>query len=95
LRRLQEKFEFIGDVRGAGLLIGVELVENRKTKKPLEKSVTKQIFLETLRRGMVSMNYKSNFRINPPLSLTREEADIGLEILNDVFAYTQRYLLKG
>ena len=95
LRRLQEKFEFIGDVRGAGLLIGVELVEDRKTKKPLEKSVTKQIFLETLKRGMVSMNYKANFRINPPLSLTREEADTGLEILNDVFAYTHRHLLKG
>jgi len=95
LHRLQEKFEFIGDVRGAGLLIGVELVKNRKTKKPLEKSVTKQIFLETLKRGMVSMNYKANFRINPPLSLTREEADTGLEILDDVFAYTQRHLLRG
>jgi 4-aminobutyrate aminotransferase-like enzyme len=93
LYRLQEKYEFIGDVRGAGLLIGVELVKDRKTKEPLDKAVTKQIFLETLKRGMVSMNYKPNFRINPPLSLTREEADVGLEILDDVFAFANKHIL--
>jgi 4-aminobutyrate aminotransferase/(S)-3-amino-2-methylpropionate transaminase len=86
LRRIQEKYEFIGDIRGRGLLIGVELVKDRKTKAPLEKSVTKQLFLETLRRGMVSMNYKPNFRINPPLNLAKEEADVGLEILDEAFA---------
>jgi 4-aminobutyrate aminotransferase-like enzyme len=94
LRKLQEKYDFIGDVRGSGLLIGVELVKDRKTKEPLEKSVTRRIFLETIKRGMVCMNYKANFRINPPLSLTRDEADMGLEILDDVFDFTERKLLK-
>ncbi len=85
LRRLQEKYEFIGDVRGAGLFIGVELVKNRRTKESLEKAITKRIFLEALKRGMITMSYKANFRINPPLKLSAEEADRGVEILDDVF----------
>lgn len=86
LRHIQEKYEFIGDVRGRGLLIGLELVKDRKTKEPLEKAVTRRIFLETLKRGMVSMNYKPSFRINPPLTLSREEAEEGLRVLDEVFS---------
>jgi 4-aminobutyrate aminotransferase-like enzyme len=92
LRQMQEKYEFIGDLRGCGLLIGVELVKDSKTKEPLDKTITKQIFLETVKRGMVSMNYKPNFRINPPLSLSKEEADAGLGILDDVFAFVAKHL---
>lgn len=87
LYRLQAKYDFIGDVRGRGLLIGVELVKDRKTRAPLDLDVTKQIFLETLKRGMVSMNYKPNFRINPPLILSKEEAEEGLGILDEVFKF--------
>jgi len=85
LTQLKEKYEFVGDVRGCGLLIGLELVKNRETKAPLEKSLTRHIFLETLSRGLIGMNYKPNFRINPPLTLTRNEADFGLGILDEVF----------
>ncbi|MBW2305638.1 MAG: aspartate aminotransferase family protein [Deltaproteobacteria bacterium] len=92
IRRIQEKYEFIGDVRGCGLLIGVELVKDRKTKEPLDKAVTRQLFLETLKRGMMSMNYKPNFRVNPPLSLSKEEADVGLQILDDVFAFLAKHI---
>lgn len=93
LKRLQQKYSFIGDVRGVGLLIGVELVKDAKCKEPLDKQTTHKIFLETLKRGMISMNYKPNFRINPPLTLTKEEADLGLEILDNVFEYTEKYIL--
>ncbi len=90
LRQMQEKYEFMGDVRGCGLLIGVELVKDRKSKEPLEKAVTNQIFLETLKRGMISMNYKPNFRINPPLMLSGKDAELGLQILDEVFASVAR-----
>lgn len=90
LSALQEKYEFIGDVRGRGLLIGVELVKDRNTREPLDKAVTRQIFLETLKRGLICMNYKPNFRINPPLILSRAEADEGLAILDEVFAHVTR-----
>lgn len=87
LRVLQDKYDFIGNVNGRGLLIGVELVKDRKTREPLDRSVTRQIFLDTLNRGLLCMNYKANFRINPPLVLRREEADEGLAILDEVFAH--------
>lgn len=92
LRHLQEKYEFIGDVRGSGLLIGVELVKDRKSKEPLDKAVTRQIYLESLRRGLISMNYKANFRINPPLVLSKDEADEGLGIIDEVFAYVRQHI---
>ena len=38
------------------------------------------------------MNYKPNFRINPPLVLSREEADEGLAILDEVFAYVVHHI---
>ncbi len=38
LKKVQEKYRFIGDVRGRGLLIGVEMVSDRKTKEPLDKT---------------------------------------------------------
>ncbi len=90
LRRLQNKYGFIGDIRGCGLLIGMELVKDRNTKVPLEKAVTRQIFLETLKRGMVCMNYKPSFRINPPLTLSKDEANRAVEILDDVFALVEK-----
>ncbi len=92
LRALQDKYDFIGKVGGCGLLLGLELVKDRKTKEPLAKAVTRQIFLETLRRGMVCMNYKANFRINPPLVLSRAEADEGLAILDEVFAHVVKHI---
>ncbi len=86
LRGLQEKYEFIGDVRGAGLLLGLDLVKSRATKEPLAPAVSEQIFLGALRRGLLLMGYFSRVRINPPLILTEAEARDGVAILDEVFA---------
>src|SRR3989442_5771594 len=51
LMSFKEKFSFVGDVRGRGLLIGVELVRNRRTKEKLDKESCKLIFKECLKRG--------------------------------------------
>ncbi len=90
LRRLQEKYEFIGDVRGSGLLIGLDLVKDRSTKEPLSSAVSEQIFLGALRRGLLLMGYFSRVRINPPLILTETEARDGVAILDEVFAEVAR-----
>jgi len=90
LRAMQEKYEFIGDVRGVGLLIGLDLVKDRQTKEPLARRVTERIFLECLRRGLLLMGYMPRVRINPPLTITREEIDRGLGILDEVFAEIAR-----
>jgi 4-aminobutyrate aminotransferase/(S)-3-amino-2-methylpropionate transaminase len=86
LRQLQEKYEFIGDVRGRGLLIGVELVRDLKTKELLGKKVTEFIFKEALKRGLVTMSYFPRIRINPPLVISEAQAEAGVAILDEVFA---------
>jgi 4-aminobutyrate aminotransferase/(S)-3-amino-2-methylpropionate transaminase len=90
LRRLQDKYEFIGDVRGVGLLIGLDLVKNRSAKEPLSRAITEQIFLGALQRGLLLMGYFSRVRINPPLILTETEARDGVAILDEVFAEVAR-----
>ena len=90
LRTLQEKYQFIGDVRGKGLMIGMDLVSDRRTKTPLSSAVTESIFLAALRRGLLVMGYFSRVRINPPLVLTEREARDGVAILDEVFAEVAR-----
>jgi len=82
VERMKEKYAAIGDVRGRGLLIGIEMVKDRATKEPLGKTVTKKLFQECLRRGLVSMCYSNTIRINPPLVIDEATAMEGLEILD-------------
>lgn len=90
LRGLQEKYPFIGDVRGVGLMIGMDLVRDRRSKAPLASAVTEAIFLGALRRGLLLMGYFSRVRINPPLVLSERQARDGVAILDEVFAEVAR-----
>jgi len=85
LRGLQEKYEFIGDVRGKGLLIGLDLVKNRDTKEELSSQVTERIFQEALKRGLLMMGYFPRMRLNPPLVITAAQVQEGIDILDEVF----------
>jgi 4-aminobutyrate aminotransferase/(S)-3-amino-2-methylpropionate transaminase len=90
LKKLQDKYRFIGDVRGRGLMIGVELVADRTTKAPLDKSVTLALFREALERGLITMSYSHVIRINPPLVISEDEAMRGVDILDESFAAISR-----
>lgn len=82
LRRLVETSPLVGDVRGKGLLIGIELVNQDGT--PLAREELRRIFLALLNKGLLVMPSGSSLRINPPLTITRELADAGCEILEEV-----------
>ena len=90
LKRLHEKYRFIGDVRGRGLMIGVDMVADRKTKTPLDKAITRALFHEALERGLITMSYSNVIRINPPLVITEDEALAGLAMLDEALAATSR-----
>jgi 4-aminobutyrate aminotransferase-like enzyme len=83
---LQERHKVIGHVNGKGLLIGVELVRDRKTREPLEKETCVRIFQECLKRGLISMVYNPHFRVNPALSIDQSTAETALGILDEVFS---------
>ena len=83
LHRLKEKYRTVGEVRGRGLLLGIELVDDRQTRKPLDRAITRDLYLECLRRGLVAMTYAPTVRLNPPLVITEETARAGLAILDE------------
>ncbi len=74
IQKLQEKYEFVGEVRGKGLLIGMDLVINRKTQEKMPKAVCEKFFTECLKRGLIMMGYSPRVRIHPPLVLSEAEA---------------------
>ncbi len=75
----------VGDVRGIGLMIGVEFVKDRKTKVPAETLCNRLVEL-AFERGLILLSCgKSVIRIAPPLSVTRLEVDEGLENLRGSF----------
>jgi 4-aminobutyrate aminotransferase-like enzyme len=86
-----ERFPFVGQVRGKGLLIGIDLVTDKKSRTPLPKADCEWIFTECLRRGLLTMAYAPRLRINPPLVITREQALEKTAILEEVFtAFAKR-----
>ncbi len=84
LKKLQKKHEIIGDVRGLGLMIGMELVEDRQTKNPA-KEKRNRILEECFRKGLLLLPAgQSVIRFSPPLIIADEDMDAGLGILEDV-----------
>jgi 4-aminobutyrate aminotransferase-like enzyme len=88
LERLQEKHRLIGDVRGMGLMQGVEFVTDRKTKEPAANE-TRQLLEETKKRGLLIGKgglYGNCIRIAPCLNIGADDIDRALEILDEALA---------
>jgi 4-aminobutyrate aminotransferase-like enzyme len=84
LRRMQERLPFVGDVRGEGLFIGVELVKDRRTKEPLDGDVMKQVYRDCVERGLLAMTYTPHIRLQPALTIDEPTALEGLAVLGEV-----------
>lgn len=82
-RRLQEKYAVIGDVRGRGLMIGVEFVKDRKTMEPYPELIDR-VTERAFGKGLLLLGCgKSTFRFAPPLVLDQYDVDTGLAILDE------------
>jgi 4-aminobutyrate aminotransferase/(S)-3-amino-2-methylpropionate transaminase len=90
LEALKERHPCVGEVRGKGLMLGIELVADRRTKEPLARNVTLALYQECLRRGLVAMTYSPSIRINPPLVIREEVALAGLAILDEALTAVAR-----
>jgi 4-aminobutyrate aminotransferase len=86
---LQEKHEMIGDVRGLGMIQGLELVRDRATKKPVGNEIAKVVF-RAFELGLlvfyVATATTKVMEITPPLILTKGEVDEGIAILDQAFS---------
>ena len=86
LEKLKQKYECIGDVRGMGLMIGVEFVKDKASLKPdveLRDRVENAVF----ERGLILLGAGTNtIRWSPPLIITKENVDVALEIFDDAIS---------
>jgi 4-aminobutyrate aminotransferase len=86
LEKLKEKYECIGDVRGMGLMIGVEFVENKTSLKPAPE-LRDRLEVACFERGLILLGAGTNtIRWSPPLVLTKENVDVALEIFDEAIA---------
>ncbi len=83
LEALADKHALIGDVRGRGLMIGVELVRNRQTKERAGRE-RDEVVAAAFARGLLLLGAGVNtIRFSPPLVLTREQADIAIRLFDE------------
>ena len=85
LRELQEESRFIGETRGKGLMLGIEFVKDKDSKKPWTE-FAKEIRKACYQRGLIveiGGHFSNVVRFMPPLVLTKELAEAGLEIFTD------------
>ncbi|MFC1921866.1 aspartate aminotransferase family protein [Chloroflexota bacterium] len=88
LLEMKDKYELIGDVRGPGLMLGVELVSNKKTKEPARKE-TYQFEKEGIKRGVLFGTSKyagmgNVVKIKPPLVITDAQAEKVMEVFEEI-----------
>ena len=90
LRTWPDRLRWVGDTRGEGLFLAVELVADRRTKEPLPKKICGEIFQEGLRRGLLAMSYTHAIRLQPALTIDRATALAGLSLLHEAIAAVAR-----
>ena len=86
--RCSRRYDCIGDVRGRGLLLGLDLVKDRRGKVP-DPELAQRVARECLELGMMTSVVRGGygiFRIAPPLTIEPAEIDLGLEIFDRALA---------
>ena len=88
LEKLQQKHALIGDVRGRGLMVGVELVKDRQTKEPAKAECARVLELAREMGLLIGKGglWGQTIRIKPPLCLSLADADFLIEVLDVAFA---------
>ena len=90
MKEVMKDSEIIGDVRGKGLMIGVEVVEDKKSKKPASEKAN-EIMMRSWKRGVAIITCgKSTLRLVPPLVITRDLVDSALDILTDTIREVEK-----
>jgi taurine-pyruvate aminotransferase len=93
LALLMDKYSIIGDVRGVGLFLGLELVKDRITKEPVEETVLMKIVADCTAQGVLIGRTNRSFRkynnticLSPMLTLTQEQADVIVDAIDGAFS---------
>ena len=86
VKRLEEKYASIGDVRGRGLMIGVEFVKDRATREPAP-DIPHELVERAFRKGLLLLGAgKSALRLAPPLVVDEYDVDTALRLIDECLA---------
>jgi 4-aminobutyrate aminotransferase len=86
MRAMMDRYEIIGDVRGIGLLLGMELVKDRRTRERATDAA-EAVMYRAMEKGLsFKLAMGSIVTLTPPLTITREEMDAAMDILEDCLA---------
>jgi taurine--2-oxoglutarate transaminase len=103
LHGLAEKHPSIGEVRGLGCFWGLELVKSRATREPLvpfngggeDAAPVTRLVKAALERGLYLMTHWNVIMVCPPLTITRDELDEGIAVLDDVLSIADEHVSDG
>ncbi|MGE0131406.1 MAG: acetyl ornithine aminotransferase family protein [Blastocatellales bacterium] len=89
-RALMDKHAIIGEVRGKGLMIGIELVKDRTTKEPHPEALAK-VEKECFKRGLITLGCGvSTIRLSPPLVIDQDQCDFALKTIDEALSVAIR-----
>jgi 4-aminobutyrate aminotransferase-like enzyme len=90
IRSWEPRYSFLGRLQGKGLMIGLDLVRDKPSGEPWSAEACGELFQRGLQAGIILMISSSALRINPALTLSQEEAALGLEKLEKLFDKAER-----
>jgi len=96
LKSLQKKYEFIGDVRGYGLFIGVEIVKDQKSHEPSKEDAV-EVFEMCKEMGLIMGKggmYGNILRVMPPMCVNEDDAQFAYDVLDYVCDYYMKNMRK-
>ena len=91
LKDLKKRHPLVGDVRGIGCLLGIELVKDRTTKEPFEEA-GKMVYCKAFSKGLAWVPAGHNLRLSPPIIMSKEMAKKGIEIIDEAITETEKEL---
>jgi 4-aminobutyrate aminotransferase len=90
LNEIAVRHPSVGQVRGIGLMIGVEFVKSKQSKEPAH-DLSERIVQRAFERGLITLGCgKSTIRISPPLSISKSEVDGGMEIFEEAITLAEK-----
>jgi len=85
-----KRFNIIGDVRGKGLMMGVEIVRDQRTKE-IDKELRNKVVVNAFRRGLLTLDSGENsIRMSPPLVIDEEQADCAIRIMEEAIQEAEK-----
>ena len=91
LKKIKQTHPLVGDVRGKGCLLGMELVKDRDSREPYPQAAW-MVYKKAFAKGVAWIPSKQNLRMSPPLIMTKEVAAKALDIIEEALDETEREL---